>query len=79
VGLDAQRASEILATDEFASDVRKQEQFYLEQGIHSVPAVVINDRHPAGNRGSMSRPCASWLRADNHFNGAAAVATAAAT
>lgn len=45
VGLDAQRASEILATDEFASDVRKQEQFYLEQGIHSVPAVVINDRH----------------------------------
>lgn len=45
VGLDAQRASEILATDEFAAEVRKQEQFYLEQGIHSVPAVVINDRH----------------------------------
>ena len=45
MGLDAQRASEILATDEFAAEVRKQEQFYLEQGIHSVPAVVINDRH----------------------------------
>ncbi|MBK6592599.1 MAG: DsbA family oxidoreductase [Burkholderiales bacterium] len=45
VGLDAQRASEILAKDEFAAEVRKQEQFYLEQGIHSVPAVVINDRH----------------------------------
>jgi predicted DsbA family dithiol-disulfide isomerase len=45
VGLDPQRASNILATDEFAVDVRKQEQFYLEQGIHSVPAVVINDRH----------------------------------
>lgn len=45
VGLDPQRASEILTTDEFASEVRKQEQFYLGQGIHSVPAVVINDRH----------------------------------
>lgn len=45
VGLDPQRASHILATDEFAADVRKQEQLYLEQGIHSVPAVVINDRH----------------------------------
>ncbi len=45
VGLDTQRASGILATDEFASDVRKQEEFYLQQGIHSVPAVVINDRH----------------------------------
>ena len=45
MGLDAQRASEILATDEFAAEVRKQEQFYLKQGIHSVPAVVINDRH----------------------------------
>ena len=45
MGLDAQRASEILAKDEFAAEVRKQEQFYLEQGIHSVPAVVINDRH----------------------------------
>ena len=45
VGLDVQRATAILASDEFAAEVRKQEQFYLEQGIHSVPAVVINDRH----------------------------------
>ncbi len=45
VGLDAVRAAEILATDEFAAEVRAREQFYLNQGIHSVPAVIINDRH----------------------------------
>lgn len=45
VGLDAERAREILASDTYADEVRAQEQFYLQQGIHSVPAVVINDRH----------------------------------
>ena len=45
VGLDVSRAREILASDEFAADVRQREQFYLHQGIHSVPAVIINDRH----------------------------------
>ena len=45
VGLDAARAQTILAGDTFAAEVREQEQFYLRQGIHSVPAVVINDRH----------------------------------
>lgn len=45
VGLDAVRAGEILATNEFAAEVREREQFYLSQGIHSVPAVIINDRH----------------------------------
>jgi predicted DsbA family dithiol-disulfide isomerase len=44
-GLDAARAREILAGDEFAADVRDQEQLYLGLGIHAVPAVVINDRH----------------------------------
>jgi len=45
VGLDSARAQDILASDTYAADVRKQEQFYQQQGIHSVPAVVINDRH----------------------------------
>ncbi len=45
VGLDAARAAEILTTDEFATEVRTREQFYLNQGIHSVPAVIINDKH----------------------------------
>jgi predicted DsbA family dithiol-disulfide isomerase len=45
VGLDAARAQVILASDEYAVDVREQEGFYTGQGIHSVPAVIINDRH----------------------------------
>ncbi len=45
VGLDAARALEILASDEYANDVRQREQLYLDNGIHSVPAIIINDRH----------------------------------
>lgn len=45
VGLDIARAREILASDEYADDVRKREQFYQQLGISSVPAVIINDRH----------------------------------
>jgi len=45
VGLDTERAQAILAGDEFADEVRAQEQMYQRAGIHSVPAVVINDRH----------------------------------
>jgi predicted DsbA family dithiol-disulfide isomerase len=44
-GLDAARAREILAGDEYAQDVHRSEQFFLEHGIHAVPAVIINDRH----------------------------------
>ncbi|WP_374600934.1 DsbA family oxidoreductase [Niveibacterium sp.] len=45
VGLDEARASAILASDEFAADVRTAEARYLNAGINSVPAVIINDRH----------------------------------
>jgi predicted DsbA family dithiol-disulfide isomerase len=45
VGLDTKRAAEILATDEYADDVREQEQFYLGNGINSVPAVIVNNKH----------------------------------
>jgi predicted DsbA family dithiol-disulfide isomerase len=44
-GLDASRASEILAGDEFGQAVREQEDFYTSHGIHAVPAVIVNDRH----------------------------------
>jgi predicted DsbA family dithiol-disulfide isomerase len=43
--LDAARAREILSSDTYAKEVREQERFYLDQGIHSVPAVIVNDRH----------------------------------
>lgn len=45
VGLDITRAKAILASDEYAGAVREREQFYLQQGIHAVPAVIINDKH----------------------------------
>ena len=44
-GLDAARASQILASDEFTAEVRAAQAFYSSQGISSVPAVIINDRH----------------------------------
>ncbi|RCS29603.1 DsbA family oxidoreductase [Rhodanobacter denitrificans] len=45
VGLDAARARQILAGDEFADTVRAQEEFFTSRGIHSVPATIINGRH----------------------------------
>lgn len=44
-GLSTQRAREILSTDAYAADVRKQERFYQGNGINAVPAVIINERH----------------------------------
>jgi predicted DsbA family dithiol-disulfide isomerase len=44
-GLDRSKAQEILASDAFAEETREQERFYLDQGIHSVPAVIVNDRY----------------------------------
>ncbi|MCU6435207.1 DsbA family oxidoreductase [Undibacterium sp. Jales W-56] len=45
VGLDSVSARAILKSDFYASEVRAQEYFYQQQGIHSVPAVIINDQH----------------------------------
>ena len=45
VGLDVVRAQDILASNEYVDAVRQRQQFYLQQGIHSVPAVIINDKH----------------------------------
>jgi len=45
VGLDAVRAREILAGDAYAADVRARERQYTDAGIHSVPAIIINNEH----------------------------------
>ena len=45
VGLDAVRARQILDSDEFADEVRAAEQFFIQAGISSVPAVVIERKH----------------------------------
>ena len=44
-GLDVARARAILASDEFAQEVREHERVYTQAGIHSVPAVIINNQH----------------------------------
>jgi predicted DsbA family dithiol-disulfide isomerase len=45
VGLDTTRAREILAGDDYADAVRERERLYTDAGIHSVPAIILNDRH----------------------------------
>lgn len=45
VGFDPVTVGEILASDLYADAVRENERRYIEAGIHSVPAVIINDRH----------------------------------
>jgi predicted DsbA family dithiol-disulfide isomerase len=45
VGLDAERAREIVTSDAFAAEVREAEQFFQKAGINSVPAIIIDQRH----------------------------------
>ncbi len=45
VGLSADRAQAILASDEYVDAVRMEEQFFLTHGIQAVPAVIIEQRH----------------------------------
>lgn len=44
-GLDGVEAGRLLASDTYAAEVRAQEHLYLERGIRSVPATIINGRH----------------------------------
>ena len=44
-GLNVDAAREMLASQDNALAVREREQFYVQAGIRSVPAVIINDRH----------------------------------
>jgi predicted DsbA family dithiol-disulfide isomerase len=44
-GLSADRARAILASDEYAEDVRAEERFFIENGIQAVPAIIIEQRH----------------------------------
>ena len=45
VGLDMVQAKAVLSSDKYAAEVRAQALFYTGQGIRSVPAVIINDKH----------------------------------
>ncbi|CAG4888959.1 DsbA family oxidoreductase [Paraburkholderia gardini] len=45
VGLDAAEAGDVLQSDRYADDVRAEEQKYQAMGIHSVPAIIFNQRY----------------------------------
>lgn len=44
-GLDMDAARQLLEGDDLTADVRERERFYLDQGIHAVPSVIVNGRH----------------------------------
>ena len=44
-GLNADAARDVLASDAYADDVRRDERFWREQGISAVPAVVIDGKY----------------------------------
>ena len=44
-GMDTDAAKAVLDSDTYAEQVRAKENFYTSAGIHSVPAVIINDKH----------------------------------
>ncbi|MBL8351627.1 MAG: DsbA family oxidoreductase [Burkholderiaceae bacterium] len=44
-GLDEAGARAVLSSDRYAAEVREAEAFYHQQGIASVPAIIIDDRH----------------------------------
>ncbi len=45
LGLDEACARAVIDSGEFADAVRERQAFYREQGIHAVPAVIVNERH----------------------------------
>ncbi len=44
-GMNIDAAKAVLESDTYAEEVRAKENFYTSAGIHSVPAVIINDKH----------------------------------
>ncbi len=45
VGLDPVRASAVLQSEAYATEVREAEALITRQGIRSVPAVILNDQY----------------------------------
>jgi predicted DsbA family dithiol-disulfide isomerase len=44
-GLDPDEAQQVIASDQYADQVREAEAHFKKLGIHSVPAVIVNDQH----------------------------------
>jgi len=45
VGLDVERARDVLQSGRYAAEVRAEERHWQELGIQSVPSVIVNGRH----------------------------------
>lgn len=45
VGLNPETAREVISSGTYAADVRLQEKYFQQLGIHSVPSIIVNDRH----------------------------------
>jgi predicted DsbA family dithiol-disulfide isomerase len=45
IGLDEERAREILNSDTYGAEVRQAEQHYQQQGIQAVPSVIIDNKY----------------------------------
>ena len=73
-GLDAARARAILASDEYAAETRQRERLYTDAGIHSVPAIIIDNQHLI----SGGQPADIFERALRQIAGAAPRQTATA-
>lgn len=73
-GLDTQRARQIVEGDEFAAATRARERLYTGAGIHSVPAIIIDNQHLI----SGGQPAEIFERALRQIAGAAPQQTAEA-
>ncbi|MBS0343486.1 MAG: DsbA family oxidoreductase [Proteobacteria bacterium] len=73
-GLDTARARDILASDAYAAETRAREQLYTGAGIHSVPAIIIDNKHLI----SGGQPAEIFERALRQIAGAAPQQTAQA-
>ncbi len=44
-GLNAERARQVVESDEYADETRRRERYYTDAGIQAVPATIIDERH----------------------------------
>ena len=72
-GLNTAQAREVLASDEYAQATRQREQEFLDAGIHSVPAIILNRQHLI----SGGQPVEVFERALRQVAGAANTSAAA--
>jgi predicted DsbA family dithiol-disulfide isomerase len=45
VGLDVEQARAVLESGQYAAEVREQERHWQALGIHSVPSIIVDERH----------------------------------